>query len=518
MVDSSRLVEGRVALVTGGGRGIGRGISELLAANGATVAVNYRRDADAAAETVDGDHRGGRQRPRLRRLGRRPRRSARRWSTPSSPTSAAIDILVCNAGIASRGNAVADTDPAEMIRVVTTHAFGPHHMARLVLPSMRTRGRGDIVMISSVATSFMGPNGAPYNMGKAAMEALALTLAKEERPNGIHVNVVAPGIVETDMGIRLSRARLGDRDRCRTCARSTPPRRSAASASRSTWPTSCSGCAARAPATSPVNASSATAAGSVDRMSELRDRMDDPATAGASSVDGDGGHGPSPSGRARSPRRARCAARRDADRRRPLDRRHHRRGDGPADRAALDASPTPTASACDWRSSARPARTSATTCRLDVVTKAAFSDEVRTVTAGEQTIKVIIPAHDVDLLQGAVLDHTDSQGLVIRNPNRPKAPVVEGLVSDDALSAEIDALVAAEVNPALAAHGGFVTYVGHDGEGTVYMTMGGGCHGCSMSKMTMLDGVQTMLSEQIPAVERVKDLTDHTTGENPFYS
>ena len=61
-------------------------------------------------------------------------------------------------------------------------------------------------------------------------------------------------------------------------------------------------------------------------------------------------------------------------------------------------------------------------------------------------------------------------------------------------------MVASEVNPALAQHGGFVTYMGHDGEGTVYMTMGGGCHGCSMSKMTMLDGVQTMLSEAIPAV------------------
>ena len=49
------------------------------------------------------------------------------------------------------------------------------------------------------------------------------------------------------------------------------------------------------------------------------------------------------------------------------------------------------------------------------------------------------------------------------------------------------------------------------------MTMGGGCHGCSMSKMTMLDGVQTMLSEAIPGVTAVKDLTDHSTGENPYY-
>jgi NAD(P)-dependent dehydrogenase (short-subunit alcohol dehydrogenase family) len=99
-----------------------------------------------------------------------------------------------------------------MIRVVAAHAFGAHHMARLVVPSMRTCERGDIVMVSSVATSTMGPNGAPYNMGKAAMEALALTLAKEERPHGIHVNVVAPGLVETDMGLRLARAMSGQRD------------------------------------------------------------------------------------------------------------------------------------------------------------------------------------------------------------------------------------------------------------------------------------------------------------------
>ncbi len=155
---------------------------------------------------------------------------------------------------------------------------------------------------------------------------------------------------------------------------------------------------------------------------------------------------------------------------------------------------------------------------FEVVTTAAITDEVRTVTVDDHAIKLIVPAEDVDQLDGSTLDHTEHQGLVIRNPNRPAAPSVEGLTSDDALSAEIDALVHAEINPALAAHGGFVTYMGHDGEGTAYMTMGGGCHGCSMSKMTMLEGVQTMLSEQIPAVRKVRDLTDHTTGENPFYS
>ncbi len=155
---------------------------------------------------------------------------------------------------------------------------------------------------------------------------------------------------------------------------------------------------------------------------------------------------------------------------------------------------------------------------FDEYLKAAFTDEVRTHDGEAGSIKVVIPGDHVELLQDATLDYTDSQGLVIRNPNRPAPPDVEGLVGDDELSAEIEAIVAGEVNPALAAHGGFVTYVGHDGEGTVYMTMGGGCHGCSMSKMTMLDGVQTMLSEALPAVQRVKDLTDHSTGENPYYS
>lgn len=157
---------------------------------------------------------------------------------------------------------------------------------------------------------------------------------------------------------------------------------------------------------------------------------------------------------------------------------------------------------------------------FDEYLKAAFTDEVRThsMSDGSGSIKVVIPADSVELLRDATLDYTETQGLVIRNPNKPAMPDVEGLVRGDELSAKIEVLVDQEVNPALAAHGGFVTYVGHDGEGTVYMTMGGGCHGCSMSKVTMLEGVQTMLSEALPEVRAVRDLTDHATGANPYYS
>jgi NAD(P)-dependent dehydrogenase (short-subunit alcohol dehydrogenase family) len=117
-----------------------------------------------------------------------------------------VDILVNNAGIASKGKSVLRTEPDELERLVRVHALSAHQLARHVLPSMRTRPRGDIVMISSVATSHYAANGAPYNMGKAALEALAFGLAKEERDNGIHVNVVAPGLVETEMGRRLMKA------------------------------------------------------------------------------------------------------------------------------------------------------------------------------------------------------------------------------------------------------------------------------------------------------------------------
>ena len=198
-------LQGRVALVTGGGRGIGRAISLALAGDGADVAVTYRRDADAAAETV----------AEIEAMGRRARAyegSVEDVDDDERVVASAIadlghvDILVNNAGMASRGQSVAETDPSEPARLLGAHAIGPHHLCRLVLPSMRQQERGDIVFISSVATDHMAANGAPYNMAKAAMEALASTLAKEERRHGIHVNVVAPGLVETEMGRRLVKA------------------------------------------------------------------------------------------------------------------------------------------------------------------------------------------------------------------------------------------------------------------------------------------------------------------------
>ncbi|MBL9097235.1 MAG: SDR family NAD(P)-dependent oxidoreductase, partial [Alphaproteobacteria bacterium] len=175
-------LQGRVALVTGASRGIGRAIALGLAADGADIAVNYRRE-DAEAEKVVAE---------IKKLGRRA--AAYNASVDVFEEDAAmlervkaelgpVSSLINNAGIASRGNTIADTDPAEMARVVGVHAFAPFYLSKLVLPQMRSQKRGDIIMISSVATLSWAPRGAPYNMGKAAEEALAYTLAKEERPH-----------------------------------------------------------------------------------------------------------------------------------------------------------------------------------------------------------------------------------------------------------------------------------------------------------------------------------------------
>ena len=194
--------------MTGGSRGIGRAIALGLAADGADVAVNYRKDADAAQETVAA----------IEKLGRRARAyqaSVDDRAADEAMVAAAlddlgpIDILVNNAGIASRGRSVVSTEFAEIERVVGTHAFGAFHLCQLLVPQMRDRDRADVVMISSAATQHWAGWSAPYNMGKAALEALAFGLAKEEQRHGIRVNIVAPGLVETEMGRRLVKGFAG---------------------------------------------------------------------------------------------------------------------------------------------------------------------------------------------------------------------------------------------------------------------------------------------------------------------
>jgi NAD(P)-dependent dehydrogenase (short-subunit alcohol dehydrogenase family) len=202
-------LQGRIAFITGAGRGIGRSIALTLAQAGADVALNFRRDEAAARQVAaEIEQLGGRA--RIYQASVEDRAACAAMADAALNDFGAIDILVNNAGIGSRGQTVAETDLDEVERVMRVHAFGPYHLCQRLLPQMRARGRGDIVMISSIATRLFSANGSPYSMAKAAMEALALTLAKEERRHGIRTNIVSPSLTVTDMGQRLVRARGND--------------------------------------------------------------------------------------------------------------------------------------------------------------------------------------------------------------------------------------------------------------------------------------------------------------------
>jgi len=204
----ARELAGRRALVTGASRGIGRGIALELAAAGADVVVNYRRDEESAAEVVAAVAAAGARAVALQ--GSVSEIDALEdLAAQAAAELGPIDLLVLNAGIASRGDDIAGTDPAELQRVVATHALGAHRLTQLLLPGMRAAARGDVIAISSSELAAMRARGGPYNMAKAALEAMVLTLAHEEAGNGVHANIVAPGLVVTDMGSRLVKAKLG---------------------------------------------------------------------------------------------------------------------------------------------------------------------------------------------------------------------------------------------------------------------------------------------------------------------
>jgi len=201
-------LSGKVAIVTGGGRGIGKGIALALAGEGADIAFNYRRDIEAAKSTAGA----------IAAMGRRAL-SIQADVTDYAQVKAAvaqtvdtfgkIDILVNNAGIASRGKFVADTEADEMERLFKIHVMGAFYFIKSALPILRAQKRGDIINISSVSPFSCPAGHAPYATAKAALNALSSVLAREELGHNIRVNTIACGIVETDMAARLVRGAMG---------------------------------------------------------------------------------------------------------------------------------------------------------------------------------------------------------------------------------------------------------------------------------------------------------------------
>jgi 3-oxoacyl-[acyl-carrier protein] reductase len=202
-------LSGRVALVTGGSRGIGRAVAISLAEAGAAVAVNFREKAGDAQAIVDS----------IRKAGRRAmavRADVSKAAEVSAMVAAvqrelgAIDVLVNNAGIGLIRNVDELTEEVfdETIAVNLKSAF---LCTQAVVPDMRAKKWGRIVNISSGAARGAGGVGPHYNASKAGLEGLTRGYAARLVKDGITVNAVAPSLIETDMvrsGLASSAARI----------------------------------------------------------------------------------------------------------------------------------------------------------------------------------------------------------------------------------------------------------------------------------------------------------------------
>ena len=126
------------------------------------------------------------------------------------------------------------------------------------------------------------------------------------------------------------------------------------------------------------------------------------------------------------------------------------------------------------------------------------------------TFHVLIDQDSAQNLEGAVVDYAESNfqsGFSVENPN----PLWE-----DPTAQSIQEVLDREINPGIASHGGFVSLVEYKDD-TAFIAFGGGCQGCGLVDVTLKQGVEVMIHEAVPEVKKVVDLTDHASGENPFY-
>jgi Fe/S biogenesis protein NfuA len=139
------------------------------------------------------------------------------------------------------------------------------------------------------------------------------------------------------------------------------------------------------------------------------------------------------------------------------------------------------------------------------------------------TLKIAIAPNSQEYLKGVTIDYEDKivkSGFKFINPNKPEVPQLGAGPRADLtgpLAERIQRLFDTELNPAVASHGGEIHFHGIE-DNKVYLSFGGGCHGCGMVDVTLKQGVEQRIRELIPEVEEIIDTTDHATGENPFYT
>jgi 3-oxoacyl-[acyl-carrier protein] reductase len=191
-------LDGKKALVSGASRGIGRGIALALADAGADVAIGYRRErerAEAVVKELEG--RGVRSAAFAADVREGPAVDA--MVRGARDALGGLDVVVANAGVPTRFEPLHEVDPGYFDRVVQIDLYGVFHTLHAALPLLREQGSGVILTVSSIAADACGANGGPYVAAKAAVNALTLVAARENARAGVRCNVIAPGLVATDI-------------------------------------------------------------------------------------------------------------------------------------------------------------------------------------------------------------------------------------------------------------------------------------------------------------------------------
>ena len=201
-------LSGKVALITGASRGIGREISLVFARAGAAVAVNYQRNEEAAREVLDNvKAEGGKGMIIQGDVAQSD--DCNKMVKETVDNLGRIDILINNAGI-TRDNILARMKPEEWEEVIQTNLNGVFNCCQAVIRPFLKQKSGRIVNMASIAGIYGNSGQANYAASKAGVIAFTKTLSKELGSRGITVNAVAPGLIETDMTAELEEATRED--------------------------------------------------------------------------------------------------------------------------------------------------------------------------------------------------------------------------------------------------------------------------------------------------------------------
>ena len=189
--------EGKVVVVTGGSRGIGRAIVELFAAEGADVTFFFQRQQSAADDVVAACAAAGRTVTAMQ-VDIRDSAACREAAEAIADAKGRIDVLVNNAGII-RDNVLVGLEDDDIRTVLDVNVAGVFNVTRAIAPFMISKRSGKIVNLSSVSGTKGGRGQTNYAASKGAIDGLTRALAAELAPRRITVNAVAPGVIETEM-------------------------------------------------------------------------------------------------------------------------------------------------------------------------------------------------------------------------------------------------------------------------------------------------------------------------------